>query len=280
MSRSRFTGKVVFVTGGTSGLGLEACQSFVNEGAKVFVTDIEERSVLEKLGSNATYAKCDVGVPEDCEKAVKTCLERFGRLDVLFHNAGRFTPLSLIEDMDVKHYQDMINVDLNALFYLARVTIPQMRKGGGGSIVVTASASGLGGDSGNSSYGAAKAGIINMAKCLALDHGHENIRVNCVAPGYMITPMTAAFRAAPDAEALLLSSIPLSRGCTPLEVANATLFLASDEASFISGQGKLNPIPKRKWQDLESLVLAVDGGMGAGSGAANLFQWLNSKVNK
>jgi len=238
MSRSRFSGRVVFVTGGTSGLGAEACELFIKEGAKVFVTDLEERSILQRLGPNAHYQKCDVGVPEDCEAAVKSCVDRYGRLDALFHNAGRFTPLSTVVNQDVNIYREIINVDLNSLFYLARVVIPQMQKQKGGSIVVTASTSGLGGDFGNSSYGAAKAGIINFARCLALDHGAEGIRVNCVCPGYMITPMTAGFRAAPDAEKLLLGSIPMSRGCTPLEVAHAVLFLASDEASFISGQGE------------------------------------------
>jgi meso-butanediol dehydrogenase/(S,S)-butanediol dehydrogenase/diacetyl reductase len=242
MSRARFEGKVVLVTGASSGLGLESSRLFINEGATVLATDLEEQDVLEELGREmASFVRCDVGNPEDCEQAIRICIERYGRLDILFHNAGHWPALSLVEDIDVNAFRKVIEVDLNSLFYLARAAVPAIKRhGGGGAIVVTASNSGLAGDAGNSSYAAAKAGIINMARCLAIDHGKDKIRVNCVCPGYMITPMTSIFRDVPEIEQKLHDAISLGRGAAPREIANVVLFLASEEASFMTGQGQSN----------------------------------------
>ena len=240
---SRFQDKVVLVTGGTSGLGAAACELFVKEGASVFVTDLEERSILDRLGSRAHFQKCDVSDPESCQSAIAGCVKQYGRLDVLFHNAGMLHKLSNVMEQDVAIFQRVINTDLNSLFYLARVAIPEMRKLGKGSIVTTASSSGLAGDPGLCSYGAAKAGIINLTRILALDHGAEGIRVNCVCPGHMVTPMTADLRANPATYKPFLESIPLKRGGQPEEIARVVLFLASDEASFMTGQGRCSTMP-------------------------------------
>jgi meso-butanediol dehydrogenase/(S,S)-butanediol dehydrogenase/diacetyl reductase len=214
---------------------------FVSEGATVLATDLEEKAVLNTMNrERASFARCDVGDPDECQQAVQTCLERYGRLDILFHNAGRWPALGLVEDTEVALFRKVIEVDLNSLFYLARTAIPAMRKSGdGGAIVITSSNSGLAGDAGNSPYGAAKAGIINMARCLAIDHGKDRIRVNCVCPGYMVTPMTSVFRDVPEIEKQLLDAIPLHRGAAPNEIAKVVLFLASDEASYLTGQGEL-----------------------------------------
>lgn len=240
MAQARFAGKVVLVTGASSGLGLEASRAFITEGATVVATDIEERDVLRVIGrEHASFVPCDVGEPADCEKAIRTCVERYGRLDILFHNAGRWPALSLVEDMDLTAFRECIDVDLNSLFYLARVAIPAMKlHGAGGAIVVTSSNSGLAGDPGNAAYAAAKAGVINLARCLAIDHGKDKIRVNCVCPGYIVSPMTSMFRDVPEIEEKLLDAIPLHRGAAPAEIANVVLFLASEDASFITGQGQ------------------------------------------
>ena len=148
MSRQRFIDQVVFVTGGASGLGAETSQLFIDEGAKVFVTDLEERSILKRLGSNAFFMKCDVSKPEDCEAAVNACIAKWGKLDVLFHNAARIAPVSTVVDHDVALFQAIINTNLCSAFYLARVVIPQMRKQGKGAIVNTASTAALYGDYG------------------------------------------------------------------------------------------------------------------------------------
>ena len=104
----RFVDKVVLITGGTSGLGADTAELFVSEGAKVFVVDLDERDILKRLGTNARYQKCDVSSPEDCESAIKACVEKFGRLDVLFHNAARLAPPGTVVDHDVKLFQDMM----------------------------------------------------------------------------------------------------------------------------------------------------------------------------
>lgn len=239
MSRLRFENKVVFVTGGSSGLGADTCELFVQEGATLFVTDLVERDILKRLGSEkAVFHECDVSSPESCERAVKACIERFGRLDVLFHNGARLAGIATVVDHDVTLFQEVVNTNLCGLFYLGRVCIPQMQKQGKGAIVSTASTSGLSGDFGLCSYSAAKAGLVNLTRVMALDHAQEGIRVNCVCPGYMITPMTAPFRDNKVVYPLLLETIPMHRGSDPKEVGRAVLFLASDDASYITGEGK------------------------------------------
>lgn len=161
MSRQRFTDQVVFVTGGTSGLGAETSQLFVDEGAKVFVTDLEERSILKRLGPNAFFMRCDVSKPEDCEAAINACIEKWGRLDVMFHNAGRLAPVSTVVDHDVALFQQVINTNLCSAFYLARIAIPQMRKQGKGAIINTASTAALSGD-----YGVLKSSILYRVKLI------------------------------------------------------------------------------------------------------------------
>ena len=234
----RFQGKIALVTGGSSGLGAEACQLFIDEGAQVFVVDLEERSILKRLGPNAHFQKCDVSSPEDCESAIKACVGKLGRLDVLFHNAGMLAKFATVTSHDVALFQHVLNVNLSALFYLGRAAIPQMQKQGKGAIVVTASTAGFRADYGACAYNASKAGIINLARVMAIDHAHEGIRVNIVCPGLMNTPMTTTLTQIPEAEEAVRDRIPLGRGAHPSEVAKAVLFLASDDASYITGQSR------------------------------------------
>ena len=232
----RFSGRVVFVTGGSSGLGAEVCQIFINEGAKVFVTDLVERDILQRLGSDATYRNCNVGDPEDCKTAIEACIEKHGRLDVLFHAAASPSRIAPVTEHDLQTFQTSINTNLNSAFYLARIAIPQMQKQGKGVIVNVGSTSGLSADYGLCSYNAAKAGIINLTKAMAVDHAKQGIRVNAVCPGYMVTPRTSRFREVPELLEGLLKAIPMGRAADPVEVARAVTFLASDDASYITGQ--------------------------------------------
>lgn len=241
MSRRRFQDKVVFVTGGASGLGAATSQLFVDEGATVVVADLEERGILKTLGSSASYEKCDVSSPESCESALNSCIATHGRLDVLFHNAACLAPVASAIDHDLATFQRVINTNLCSLFYLARVALPQMKRQGKGSIVVTGSTSGIAADFGLCAYNAAKAGIMNLARTLAIDHIRDGIRVNIVAPGHMVTPMTIGFYDHSEAKAELLEGIPLGRGCDPKEVGAAVLFLASDEAYSMTGHSKRTP---------------------------------------
>lgn len=238
MSRQRFENKVVFVTGGASGLGAATAKLFVDEGAIVVVADLEQRGILETLGSRASYEKCDVSSPESCEAALNSCIAKHGRLDVLFHNAGCLAPVATVIDHDLATFQKVINTNLCSLFYLAKVAIPQMKLQGKGSVVVTGSVSGIAADYGLCAYNASKAGIMNLARTLAIDHIRDGIRVNIVAPGHMVTPMTVGFYDNPEAKAELLEGIPLGRGCDVKEVGAGVLFLASDEAYSMTGHSK------------------------------------------
>lgn len=237
---SRFIDRVVFVTGGTSGLGYEACRLFVNEGAKVFVTDIEERDVLPRLGSaNAHYQRCDITSPEDCENAINACIQLYGQLDIVFSNAAIVPRYTTIEKHDLALLQRVVTANICSTVYLARAAIPQMRKQGKGVIVATGSTAGTGADYWLAPYCAAKAGLINLCRTMAIDHAEEGIRVNAVCPGLMDTPMVNHFNKNPAVMQTIQDTIPMGRAAHPSEVAKAVLFLASDDASYITGHGML-----------------------------------------
>ncbi|KAJ4524558.1 hypothetical protein HRR78_004679 [Exophiala dermatitidis] len=266
MPGPRFEDKVVFVTGGSSGLGAEACAQFLAEGARVFIMDLAEKDILTRLkqqleqtdtpptDEKATFFQGDVSKPEDCETAIGKCIEQHGRLDILFHNAAQPTPMTTVPYHDVTQFQQIINTNLCSLFYLARVAIPQMQKQGKGVIVATASTSALAGEYGLASYAASKAGMLNLMRTMALDHARDNIRINAICPGYMPTPMTEGLG---DLVKVVEDSIPLGRGGDPKEVARTVLFLASDDASYMTGH-----------------ALVVDGGWSAHSGAPNLLKYV------
>jgi meso-butanediol dehydrogenase/(S,S)-butanediol dehydrogenase/diacetyl reductase len=234
---SRFSDQVVFVTGGTSGLGFEVTQIFHEQGAKVFVTDLQERDVLKRLGGgSATFQTCDVSDPDDCQRAIEACIAKFGRLDILFHGAAHPGQLAPVTTHDVATFQKVINTNLCSAFYLARIAIPQMQKQGKGVIVNVGSTSGFRADYGLCSYNAAKAGIMNLTRAMAVDHAAEGIRVNAICPGFMKTPMTSRFQEEPEVLQGLLTAIPAGRAADPVEIARVVAFLATDEASYITGQ--------------------------------------------
>lgn len=231
----RFTNKVIFLTGGTGGLGAATSELFLAEGAKVFIVDVEAHDIAKNLSANLHFQKCDVSDAAACEQAIQACIAHYGRLDVLCNCAGRVGPVTTVPKMPIADFQSIINVNLCSVFYLSRVAIPQMIRQGGGAIVNIASTSGLAGDYGLCAYNASKAGVINLSKAMACDHAEDGIRVNAVCPGYMITPMSAPFGSQPEMYAALLDGIPQGRGCDPKEVGRAILWLASDEASFTTG---------------------------------------------
>ncbi|KIX07267.1 uncharacterized protein Z518_01920 [Rhinocladiella mackenziei CBS 650.93] len=255
MPGPRFENKIILVTGGASGLGAAACDLFVSEGGTVFIMDLDEKSVLSQLpGDKAHFFRGDVSKPEDCEAAINTCVEKLGRLDVLFHNAARPAPMTTVPYHDLALFQQIINTNLCSLFYLARIAIPQMQKQGKGVIVATASSSALAGEYGLASYSASKAGMLNLMRTMALDHAKDNIRINAICPGYMPTPMTEGLG---ELVKVVEDSIPQGRGGDPKEVAQTALFLASEDASYMTGQ-----------------ALVVDGGWSAHSGAPNLLKYV------
>ncbi|MFI6387395.1 SDR family NAD(P)-dependent oxidoreductase [Nonomuraea sp. NPDC050540] len=234
---STLDGKVAVVTGGASGIGRATAILFAKEGAKVVVADVDAagaRAVAEEIGGTAVPA--DVSRPEDCELIVRTAVETYGGLHVLFNNAGIIRRTTAL-DLDVEEWDRVMAVNVRSVFLMSKYAIPAMTEGG--SIVNTGSGWGLKGGGNAISYCASKAAVVNMTRALAIDHAKAGIRVNSVNPGDTNTPMLrdeakqlnedwAAFEK--DA-----ADRPMGRSGTPEEIAQAVLFLASDAASYITG---------------------------------------------
>jgi NAD(P)-dependent dehydrogenase (short-subunit alcohol dehydrogenase family) len=252
----RLESRVALITGGTSGIGSATAVRFANEGAMVAITgrnaergeDVVQTIVA--AGGEALFIQADVRFADECRRAVDETLERFGKIDVLFNNAGVFHPKTIPECTE-EEWDETIDSSLKGAFLMSKYVLPSMIAQGSGSIIHTSSGWGvLGGDQA-AAYCAAKGGLIVMAKAMAIDHGPAGIRVNCVCPGDVLTPMLpedAVKRGISwDEYAEGASNRPLGRIGTADEIANAVLFLASDESSFVTGD-----------------ALVVDGGGVAG----------------
>jgi len=242
-----FSGLGVLVTGGTSGIGAAVARAFGDAGASVLLTGRnaerggEVAADIASDGGRAEFLAADIASDGVAGHLVEAALDRFGRLDVLVNNAGIIHSGDAEETSDA-HWAETLAVNLTAAFKMSRAAIPAMRAQGGGAIVNIASDWALVGGRRAVAYCASKGGLLLMTKAMALDHAHENIRINAVCPTEIMTPMlTSEFRAAgiSDEEGLarLAEAIPLGRVGTPEEVARAVLFLASDQASFMTGVG-------------------------------------------
>ncbi|HEX9414423.1 MAG TPA: SDR family oxidoreductase [Ktedonobacterales bacterium] len=240
----RLEGKTAIITGAGSGLGQAMALRFVAEGARVLAADIDEAGMgatVAALGDRATQAawrRVDVTREDDCAAAVAEAMERWGRLDIMVANAGIGAPGS-IANLALEDWQRVLDVDLTGVFLCAKHAFRSMRASGG-SILATASVAGLQGTPSLGAYGAAKAGVIQLMQTVALEGARFNIRANALCPVWTQTPMVEAFIGgaripAEQAAERLVASIPLGRMGTPSDVANAALYLASDEAAFISG---------------------------------------------
>ncbi len=240
----RLAGKVALITGGTSGIGKATAIRFAAEGAQVAITgrnaEHGEQVVQDILanGGESVFIRSDVRRSEDCRNAVNQTLERFGKIDVLFNNAGVFHPKS-IPDCTEEEWDETIDSSLKGAFLMSKYVLPSMIARGSGSIIHTSSGWGILGGNKAAAYCAAKGGLIIMAKAMAIDHGPDGIRVNCVCPGDVLTPMLhddAAKRGmAWDDYAAGAANRPLGRIGTSEDIANAVLYLASDESSFVTG---------------------------------------------
>lgn len=236
----RLRGKVALVTGGGSGMGGASCRLFAEEGARVLVVDRvaaagdETVRLIREAGGEASFVAADVAEPDDAEMMVATAMATYGRLDVLFNNAGIEGPSTKLLNYGDDNWHRVIAVNLTAVYYAMRAAIPPMIEQGGGVILSTASVAGLVGLARSSAYSAAKAGVIGLSRTVALEYGPQNIRVNCICPGFIDTPMLG--RVLGDRpQTVLLPHAPLRRVGQPDDIARAALFLASDEAAYVTG---------------------------------------------
>jgi len=241
----RMDGKVCLITGAASGIGLAAAIVFLREGAKVVISDLREEALkkaCEGLESpNASYAACDVTDAEQIQKLVRFTVERYGGIDVLLGNAGivNFTPVA---DMSLKQWETMISINLTGNFLALKYTIPELRKRGGGSVILTSSIAALRGFAGASHYCAAKAGLTGLARAAALEEAPNKIRVNTVHPGFTSTPMMEYVDGVVSptdpktGHTVVASTIPMKRYAQSSEIAELILFLGSSDSSYITGE--------------------------------------------
>jgi meso-butanediol dehydrogenase/(S,S)-butanediol dehydrogenase/diacetyl reductase len=233
--------KVAVVTGGGSGIGAATSRLFAAEGARVVIADIDENggnAVARELGDRAVFHRTDVSDPPQVEAMVKFVVDRFGRLDAL-HNNAFYTTTGVVGETSIEGWQKTINVTLSGVFYGMHFALPQMVKQGGGTIVNTASISGLGGDYGMSAYNAAKGGVVNLTRTAAIEYARKNVRVNAVCPGMIATPpvlgMIKGARSPEKAQKHALDAHPMGRLGQPEEIAKVVLFLSSDDSSLMTG---------------------------------------------
>lgn len=246
----RLKDKVAIVTGANSGIGRATARLFAREGAKVVCCDIQEtiapridHLIKEKEKGDAIFATIDVTKQEDCDRMVKTALDHFGRIDILYNNAGAGIRKKVHEHTD-EEWNFVLNTNLNAMFRGSRAVLPHFIRQGSGSIVTTASTFGLLASPDYPGYCATKAAIVNLTREMALDYGPLGIRINCVCPGAIETPRFRGFPPRPtlgegmteeQRKTMGASNRALLRMGRPEEIAYGVLFLVSDESSFVTG---------------------------------------------
>ena len=235
---SRLAGKIAIITGAAQGMGESHARAFVREGAKVVLTDVNAdvgEALAEELGDGAIFVAHDVALEDDWRRVVEAAEAAFGTVNVLVNNAGIIGPLKGIVDLSGEEFLKVCAVNQLGVYLGMQAVLPGMITSGGGSIVNISSIAGMLGtaSSSNAAYCASKFAVRGMSKLAAVWHGKDGVRVNSVHPGYILTPMMIA--ATDEHGGGAAAAIPLGRLARPEEVTNVVLFLASDEASFVSG---------------------------------------------
>jgi NAD(P)-dependent dehydrogenase (short-subunit alcohol dehydrogenase family) len=251
----RLDGKVAVITGAASGIGAVTAQRFCKEGAAVVIADLNESGGAEVVeackaaGGRAAFQRVDVCDEEQVRAAMERAVSDFGRLDIIFNNAGLGGAVGAIETLSVEDWDKTLAVLLRGVFLGIKHAVPRMRAGGGGSIISTASVAGIRGGAGPHPYSAAKAAVINLTRSVALELAKDLIRVNCICPGGIHTPLLAnRFPGGAENLTPLLAMLqPIPRAGFPEDIAAMATFLASDESSFVTGT-----------------AMVVDGGFTAG----------------
>jgi 3-oxoacyl-[acyl-carrier protein] reductase len=243
----RLKDKVAIITGAASGIGLAAASTFAREGAKVAVVDFNKELGIERVrdlkseGYDAAFFQVNVADRESVNEMVKAVLEKYGRIDILVNNAG-ITKDGMLSKLTAEDFQKVIDVNLTGVFHCTQAVLPTMVELGKGKIINTSSVSGVYGNVGQTNYAATKAGVVGMTKTWAKELGRKGINVNAVAPGFIETGMTA--KVPEKILDQMKAMVPLGRLGVPEDIANAYLFLASDESNYVNGT-----------------VLHVDGGI-------------------
>lgn len=236
----RLENKVALITGGGSGIGKASCIAFAREGAKVVVVDLKKETAettAHEIGENARPFAADISKAKDSEKMVAFAEKTFGKLDIVFNNAGVFHPKDESVTNTAEDIWDMvIDVNLKGVFFGCQFAIPALQRNGGGSIINTASfVAVMGAAVPQIAYTASKGGVLAMTREIAVEFARQNIRANSLCPGPVETPLLAELLADPARRQRRLVHIPMGRFARAEEMANAALFLASDESSYITG---------------------------------------------
>lgn len=240
----RLDGKVAVITGGASGMGEAAARLFVAEGARVVIGDLQDeraQTVVAGLGGNGVAVHCDVSVAADVERLVQTAIDRYGKLNIMFNNAGIGAGEGLIHETSEGVFDRILAVDLKGVWLGIKYAIPHLRNAGGGSIVNTASVSAHLGMKRQGAYGAAKGGVVQLTRVAAIEYAADRIRVNAICPGGVLTPLIYANPALAEPldpqvmEQQLAMVQPIRRAGMPLDIAHAALWLASDDSTFVTG---------------------------------------------
>ena len=251
----RLKNKIAVVTGGGAGIGRAIAIKFAEEGAFVIINDVEteddlttEKLIEAAVGENRScFIRADVTIPEECDAIIDLAEKEHGRLDILVNNAG-VSDMSSVCETKVKRWREVMSVNLDAHFFLCKRAIPLMQKNNKGRIINIASAMGLMAHKMAAAYSVSKAGVVQLSRQMALDYGEDNITVNAICPGIIHTQMTGFMLRDEEMNEFYRSITPLKRIGKPEDVANLAVFLASDEADFITGA-----------------TIPVDGGVIAGT---------------
>ena len=276
----KLDGKVAVITGGASGIGAAAVRLFVEEGCRVVIADVQDDKgtrLADELGKSSAYLQADVSRESDVRGAIAHALSRFGRLDCLYNNAGLGGVSGPIAEIPVDGYDQTMGVLLRGVFLGMKHAAPIMTQQGSGSIISTASVAGLQAGYGPHIYSAAKAAVVHLTRSVAMELGESGVRVNCICPGGIATPIFGAALGISGAEAdrvaetmktLLVARQPIQRAGLPEDIARAALWLAGDDASFVNGHALIvdgGLIGGRMWSVVQEQRQQLRAVLGIGS---------------